>query len=102
MSEKIVFPALRASLAIEPRLAASAGQASTPALRIPRGTYKPGSPDYAKARPFDAAAVIKDFRQYEPREGAPVSEETEAYLSYDDDNLYAILDVKGDPGEIRA
>jgi hypothetical protein len=46
--------------------------------------------------------VIKDFRQYEPREGAPVSEETEAYLSYDDDNLYAILDVKGDPGEIRA
>ncbi len=46
--------------------------------------------------------LISDFRQREPGDGTPVSQETAAYLSYDDKNLYAVFVCKDEPAQIRA
>jgi len=49
------------------------------------------------------AAVVRDFVQYEPREGEPASQKTTAYLAYDDKNLYVgFLCEDNEPELIRA
>jgi hypothetical protein len=47
-------------------------------------------------------APVTDFRQRDPGDGTPVSEETTAFLSYDDDHFYAVFVCKDDPGAVRA
>ena len=48
-------------------------------------------------------AIIEDFTQYEPIEGAPPSEKTKVYIGYDEDNLYiALRCFDSDPKAIRA
>ncbi|MGH7490820.1 MAG: DUF5916 domain-containing protein [bacterium] len=47
-------------------------------------------------------AEITGFRQYEPGDGTPVSEETRAYLSYDEKNLFVVFVCKDDPDKLRA
>jgi len=45
---------------------------------------------------------VTDFRQREPGDGEPVSEPTQAYVSYDEDNLFVLFVCEDDPAQIRA
>jgi hypothetical protein len=54
------------------------------------------------APPQEAAGWVKDFRQHSPGDGDPASQETSAFLAYDDDNLYAVFVCKDEPGKVRA
>src|SRR5687768_15274956 len=54
----------------------------------------------ASASPY--GAVVTEFRQREPGDGTPISAETQAYLSYDSENLYVIFVCRDDPSDIRA
>ena len=47
-------------------------------------------------------AKVTGFTQRQPYDGQPVSEPTEAYLGYDQKNLYAVFVCFDDPGKIRA
>ena len=46
--------------------------------------------------------AITDLRQREPGDGTPVGQPTTVYLSYDDDNLYAVFVCRDEPAKIRA
>jgi len=46
--------------------------------------------------------AVTDLRQREPGDGTPVSQPTTVYLSYDDDNLYAVFVCRDEPAKIRA
>src|SRR5262245_11374667 len=52
--------------------------------------------------PHKAEVEITEFRQYEPGDGTPVSQETRAHMSYDDNNLYVVFVCKDDPDKVRA
>ncbi len=71
-------------------------------LRIPRVSRAPLLADFLNGAPREAELTVTDFRQYWPRDGAPVSQPTTAYLSYDDKNLYVVFVCKDDPKLIRA
>ena len=47
-------------------------------------------------------APVTDFRQRDPGDGTPVSEETTAFLSYDDGHFYVVFVCRDDPEAIRA
>lgn len=52
---------------------------------------------------WQSAAVVTDFRQVEPTEGAPASETTEVRILYDSDAIYiAIRAYDSEPDKIRA
>lgn len=53
----------------------------------------PVAPDMAK---------ITHFVQREPHDGQPVTQPTEAYLGYDEKNLYVVFVCHDDPAKIRA
>lgn len=72
------------------------------ALNIPRVSRAPKLADFINSVPREAELVVTDFRQFDPRDGAPVSEPTTAYLSYDDKNLYVGWFCKDDPKLIRS
>ena len=74
----------------------------TPAITIPRVTRAPKLADFISGTPREAETVVTDFRQFDPTDGAPVSQPTTAYLSYDDKNLYVGFVAKDDPEQIRA
>jgi hypothetical protein len=44
---------------------------------------------------------VGEFRQREPGDGVAVSQETRAYLSYDEKNLYIVFVCKDEPDKIR-
>lgn len=83
-----------------------------------RGTFGEGtlSPTWAprapggERRPTGTRAAdrgslgvpVTTFRQREPRDGAPASRETTAWLSYDDQNLYVVFACEDDPAQVRA
>ena len=71
-------------------------------LRIPRVTRAPKISDFVEGRPREAEAVITVFKQFDPHDGADVSEPTSAYLSYDSKNLYVGWICKDKPDQIRA
>jgi hypothetical protein len=71
-------------------------------LRIPRVQRAPKLADFLAGRPREAELVITDFRQFMPGDGAPVSQPTTAYVSYDDKNFYVAAVCKDDPALIRA
>lgn len=77
-------------------------EADSPTIRIPRVSRPPKLEDFLNGTPRDAETVVTDFRQYNPHDGAPVSQKTSAYLSYDDRNLYVIFVCKDQPDKIRA
>jgi len=83
-----------------------AQQSSIPAeslsLRIPRVARPPKIEDFLSGIPREAEASITDFWQYEPHDGAPMTQKTTAYLSYDDKNLYVVFICRDEPGKIRA
>lgn len=75
---------------------------SEPRVRIPWTALVPRMDAYtdANGRRPDAAHVT-GFRQREPGDGDPVSEETTAYLSYDNEHLYAVFVCHDEPRDVR-
>ena len=76
-------------------------------LRIPRLTRAPELEDFLGMKPSPAwegkLAKVDNFIQRLPSDGQPVSQKTEAYLGYDDRNLYCIFVAwDSEPGKIRA
>ena len=89
----------------------SAAPAQTPAppdqapssLSIPRVATPPSIEDYLDGTPRPDEAAVTTFVQREPGDGAPSTETTEAYLSYDDTHLYVIFVARdADPSAVRA
>jgi hypothetical protein len=76
------------------------GQRAT--LRIPHVTSAPRIEDYVGERARTEEARVTDFRQRDPNDGIPASHPTEAYLSYDNSNLYVIFVCHDVPIEVRA
>ena len=71
-------------------------------LHIPRVAEPPKLSDFVEGRVRQADARVVDFFQRTPGDGVPVSRPTTAYLSYDDDNLYAVFVCGDHPEQVRA
>ncbi len=83
-------------------MVASAAPLNAQPLRIPKVTRAPKLSDFLEGNPREAEAVVTEFFQMDPNDGAPASQETTAYMSYDDKNLYVGWICKDDPAKIRA
>jgi hypothetical protein len=78
-----------------------------PTVAIPRVERPPTLEDFldmAPANGMDGKLLKLDrFTQQQPKDGQPATERTEAYLGYDDKNLYAIfVCFDSQPGTVRA
>jgi Domain of unknown function (DUF5916)/Carbohydrate family 9 binding domain-like len=77
-----------------------------PALTIPRLNRAPALEDFLRMKPegeiAQQMAVVSGFVQRNPHNGEKVSEETEAYLGYDQKNLYIVFVCFDDPRKVRA
>jgi hypothetical protein len=76
-------------------------------VTIPRVGSPPQLEDFLEMKPSPAwdgkLAKVDHFIQRVPSDGEPVSQRTEAYLGYDDKNLYAIfICFDSEPQKIRA
>ena len=76
-------------------------------LRIPRLETAPTLEDFTSMQPSSdvarSMARVDRFRQNTPRDGDPISQRTEAYLGYDDTNVYVVfVCFDSEPGKIRA
>ena len=76
-------------------------------VTIPRVGSPPQLEEFVQMKPSPAweakLARIDRFIQRIPSDGAPVSQRTEAYLGYDDKNLYAVfICFDREPRKIRA
>jgi len=76
--------------------------AKIPLSRIPRVHQAPKLQDFLEDHPRDAELKVTDFRQNTPGDGAPATERTTAFLSYDDKNLYVVFLCHDEPGQVRA
>jgi hypothetical protein len=83
--------------------AAEPSQKPAGTVGIPRVTTAPTLDDYVDGIPRPDEAAITTFIQREPGDGVPASQQTEAYLSYDQSNLYVIFVARdNEPGKVRA
>ena len=86
--------------------AAPAAQVGPPALTIPRLQRAPTLEDFLSMQPQGEVALqmakVSGFTQRNPHDGESVSEPTEAYLGYDQKNLYVVFVCFDDPREVRA
>jgi hypothetical protein len=77
-----------------------------PSLTIPRLTHAPTLDDFLTMKPEGVAAQqmakVTGFVQRNPHNGEEVSEATEAYLGYDQKNLYIVFVCFDDPKKVRA
>jgi hypothetical protein len=77
-----------------------------PALTIPRLTRAPTLEDFLDMKPEGEIALqmakVTGFVQRNPHDGEKVSEETDAYLGYDQKNLYIVFVCFDDPKKVRA
>ncbi|MHB8216706.1 MAG: carbohydrate binding family 9 domain-containing protein [Candidatus Sulfotelmatobacter sp.] len=77
-----------------------------PTLTIPRLTHAPALEDFLEMQPKGETALqmakVSGFVQRTPHDGESVSEETEAYLGYDQKNLYLVFVCFDDPTKVRA
>src|SRR5262245_17755553 len=73
-----------------------------PTITIPRVSVPPKLDDYTNGSAPADALKLADFRQRDPNDGAPASQPTTAYVSYDENNLYVIFVCKDEPGQVRA
>jgi hypothetical protein len=71
-------------------------------VRIPRVSRAPKLEDFLHGAPSEAGTPVTAFRQRSPGDGTPISQDTSAYLSYDDDNLYVVFICKDEPRAVRA
>jgi hypothetical protein len=108
MLTRAVLIALLPVLTATPLIAQQAPPAAQPAagarqIVIPRADAPPRIEDYLDGTPRPQEAGVRDFYQREPGDGVPASQPTEAYLSYDDLNLYVIFVARDrEPGQVRA
>ncbi len=83
-----------------------AAQIGPPAITIPRLQRAPSLDDFLTMQPQGDTALqmakVTGFTQRNPYDGQPVSEPTDAYLGYDQKNLYAIFVCFDDPKQVRA
>jgi len=76
-----------------------------PTITIPRLARAPSLDDFSTMQPQDVAlemAKVTGFTQRNPHDGEAVSEPTEAYLGYDQKNLYVVFVCFDDPKKVRA
>jgi len=77
-----------------------------PAILIPRLSRGPSVDDFITMKPLGEVAQqmvkVTGFVQRVPHDGAAVSQRTEAYLGYDQKNLYVVFVCFDDPGKVRA
>ena len=77
-----------------------------PALTIPRVSRAPALEDFLGMKPAGDIALqmakVTGFVQRNPHDGAKISEETAAYLGYDQKNLYIVFVCFDDPKKVRA
>jgi len=77
-----------------------------PALTIPRLSRAPALEDFVGMKPAGEIALqmakVTGFVQRNPHDGEKVSEETEAYLGYDQKSLYIVFVCFDDPKKVRA
>ncbi len=73
-----------------------------PSIHIPRVATPPKLADYLEGKVRSDELKVTGFAQREPQDGIPVSQETTAYISYDDKNFYAVFVCKDEPGKVRA
>ena len=76
-------------------------------LHIPHLEQRPTLEDFLDMQPSPALAgkmlKVEGFLQRDPKDGAPVSQKTEAYLGYTDKNLYVVcICFDSEPDKIRA
>ena len=81
---------------------AAFAQSAPETPRIPRVARAPKLADFVNGAAREAELAIGDFRQMDPTNGAPVSQPTTAYLSFDERNLYVGWICKDDPSQVRA
>ena len=63
-------------------------------LRVPRISHPPKIEDFEGMKPTGAAAELQhvtDFIQNQPSDGQPATDRTDAYLGYDQSNLYVVM-----------
>src|SRR5262245_30073622 len=81
------------------------GALGPPAIVIPRLSREPSLNDFLNMRPEGAVAEqmmrVTGFVQRNPHDGEAVSQRTEAYLGYDQKNLYAVFVCFDEPGKVR-
>jgi hypothetical protein len=69
-------------------------QADTTSIKVPRVSHAPRLEDFENMSPQGAGAELQritDFTQNQPSDGKPATERTDAYLGYDEFNLYVVL-----------
>lgn len=71
-------------------------------LRIPRVSQAPRLEDFLNGTPRESEVRVTGFRQRSPRDGEPISRDTSAYLSYDEQNLYVVFVCDEEPNQVRA
>jgi Domain of unknown function (DUF5916)/Carbohydrate family 9 binding domain-like len=75
-------------------------------LTIPRLPHAPTLEDFLSMKPAGpvapSMAKVTHFIQQQPHDGQPVSQPTEAYLGYDDKNLYVVFVCHDNPAKVRA
>src|SRR5579859_2527972 len=81
--------------------------ASFAKLHIPHLSKKPTLEDFASMQPSSSVAAemlkVTGFTQRDPKDGAPISQKTEVYLGYTNENLYVIcLCFDSEPNKVRA
>ncbi len=82
-----------------------AAQIGPPALTIPRLPRPPALEDFLSMQPQGDVALqmakVTGFTQRNPHDGEAVTEPTEAYLGYDQKNLYVVFVCFDDPKQVR-
>ncbi len=77
-----------------------------PTLTIPRLSRAPALEDFLSMKPQGEIAMqmvkVTGFVQRNPHDGEKVSEPTDAYLGYDQKNIYAVFVCFDDPKKVRA
>ena len=74
---------------------------AVPRLRIPHVSRAPKLEEFTDGTPREAEVEVTGFRQYQPGDGVPASQQTRAYLSYDDKNLYAVFVCTDEREKVR-
>jgi hypothetical protein len=76
-----------------------------PALTIPRLTREPVLEDFLDMKPegevASQMAKVTGFTQRNPHDGEPATETTDAYLGYDQKNIYVVFVCFDDPKKVR-
>jgi hypothetical protein len=76
-----------------------------PTLTIPRLEHAPALEDFLTMKPEGAGrqmAKVTGFVQRNPHDGQAISESTEAYMGYDQKNIYLVFVCFDDPKQVRA